>query len=339
MAGDEMGFALFLVVTTFLLTLLLTGMVRRYAIRRAILDVPNHRSSHSEPVPRGGGVAIVAAIGMALAAIMQVAPIPDGVATALVGGGGAVALIGWFDDRYTLSAGLRAVVHLLAAAWALVAVVGVDRFARDPGGSLLAILFIAWLTNLYNFMDGADGVAGTETICAGLVGAVLLAFHGQPGLALLSLATAAAAAGFLVWNWPPARIFMGDVGSCFLGFSFGVLALAGEKVGAVPLLIWIVVLGVFFWDASFTLIRRVLAGEPWYAAHRTHAYQRLIQLGWSHRRVALAVLAGNVLLMPFVWAASIWDNGIVPIVAGSALLCGAAWWTIQRHHRKKVASR
>lgn len=323
---------------------LLTGLVRRYAEGRAILDVPNDRSSHTVPTPRGGGVAIVFMVLLAVAwlAIERRLP-PLGMVPALVLGGTAVALVGWIDDHYPLSAILRVAAYLLAAAWAVHALGGVSSFDLgftrwEPGnviGSTIAVLFIAWMINLYNFMDGTDGIAGTQAICAGVVGCALFLARGQPGLGILSLAVTAAATGFLLWNWPPARIFMGDVGSCFLGYVFGVLALAGEKSGAVPVVLWTVILSVFFWDATFTLARRVSAGERWYRAHRTHAYQCLAQLGWSHRRIAVAVLVYNVVVLwPLVWLGMLWNNGLMLVGGLSAMLFAVVWVAVHRSHQR-----
>ncbi len=194
-------------------------------------------------------------------------------------------------------------VHTFAAIWAVWCLGGFQSF--DLGvtvvplgmvGSVLAVVGIMWLINLYNFMDGIDGLAGGEAVSVALVGGVLLSFVGATGIALAVFSLAAAVAGFLVLNWPPAKIFMGDVGSGLLGYAFAVLALASDRTGAVPLVVWILLLGVFIVDATATLIRRVMNGERWYEAHRSHAYQRAVQAGYSHRTVTIAVLALNGLL-------------------------------------------
>ena len=152
------------------------------------------------------------------------------------------------------------------------------------------------MVNLYNFMDGIDGIAGVEATMAGAVGAMLSWYTGLPSIAVCAAVVAAGAAGFLVWNRPPAKIFMGDVGSGVLGFFFAVIALASETRGGPPLIVWAGLLGVFIVDATATLVRRVLHGEKWYSAHRSHAYQRAVQAGWSHARVTGAVMLINVLL-------------------------------------------
>ena len=173
-------------------------------------------------------------------------------------------------------------------------------------------------------------VQSGEAVSVGLVGGALLALAGAGGLALVSLSLAAAAAGFLVFNWPPAKIFMGDVGSGLLGYAFGVLALASERAGAVPLLVWMLLLAVFIVDATATLIRRVLSGERWYEAHRSHAYQRAVQAGYSHRDVTVAVMGLNVLLA--LAAAGVW---LVPVLLPAVLvvtvgLLVGAWHVLSR---------
>jgi Fuc2NAc and GlcNAc transferase len=274
-----------------------TELVRRYARARAILDVPNERSSHRVPTPRGGGLAIALAALSGIMAGAALGWVPVRLMAALVGGGAAIVWIGWLDDRRHVSARARIAVQVVAALWAL-AWTGVPdtlsfgRAAIHPGpaGPVLAVLGIVWLTNLFNFMDGIDGMAGGEAAAVGAIGGGLLLGAGRPELALVSLLIAAAALGFLYWNWSPASIFMGDAGSGFLGFEFAVLALQSERAAAVPLWAWVMLLGAFIFDATLTLLRRVAGGEVWHAAHRRHAYQRAVTAGRSHAAVSGAAL-------------------------------------------------
>ncbi|MEO6667779.1 MAG: glycosyltransferase family 4 protein [Nitrospiria bacterium] len=315
----------------------LTSVVRRYALGRSIVDRPNSRSSHTVPMPRGGGAAIAVSWGLALGAMVISGALDMWVGLALLMGGGAVASIGWLDDRRGLPAGVRGGIHLAAAAWAVWCLgglpflnVGLTVAPLGWMGSVLAVFGIAWLTNLYNFMDGIDGLAAGEALSVGLIAGGLLMAAGADGLALAALTLAAASAGFLVFNWPPAKIFMGDVGSGLLGYAFGVLALASERAGAVPLMVWAILLGVFLVDATATLIRRVVAGERWYEAHRSHAYQRAVQAGYSHREVTLAVLGVNVLLALFAvggWAAPRFLPAIVGLTVG---LLTVVWYRVCR---------
>lgn len=316
-------------LTVLLWSWALTGWVRRYALRRSIVDLPNQRSSHSTPTPRGGGLAIAisALSGIALAGALGWTPWQETIA--LVGGGLLVAAVGWGDDRWNVTVPVRLMVHLVAAAWAIwwlhglpALETGFGEVALGPAGSVVAVLGIAWATNIYNFMDGIDGLAGGEAVSVGLVGALMLFAGGHGDLAMVPLLIAAASAGFLGWNWPPARVFMGDVGSGLLGFLFGTLAVASERSGALPLLAWLVLFGVFGFDATATLLRRILWGEVWYRPHRTHTYQRAVQSGWSHAQVTRAVLLLNLVLAGLVWAGLRWPALRLP--AGLVAFAGLA---------------
>jgi len=286
----------------------LTPLVLRYAVRRALLDVPTPRSSHTRPTPRGGGLAIAAAIVVTVCLGCLAGLIPGRACTALVGGAVAVALVGWLDDLAHVPAPVRAMVHFGAAVWAVAWLGGMPVLAVGAGavrlgwpGAALAVVGVVWLVNLYNFMDGIDGLAAAEALIVGATASVLLMLRGDGGLALVAGLVGSASAGFLFWNWAPARIFMGDVGSGMLGFAFGVLAVAGERSGSLPALAWVTLLAVFVVDATVTLVRRVARGERWYLAHRSHAYQRLVQSGWSHAQVVAGASAVNIALAGAAW--------------------------------------
>jgi Fuc2NAc and GlcNAc transferase len=307
------------------LSWLLTAAVRRYALTR-LLDVPNRRSAHKVPTARGGGLAIALVVLGGVAAAHAAGAVPFRTAAALVGGGVMIAGVGWVDDHGGLPARLRALVHFAAAAWALFWLGGMPRLELGvgaahlgPAGAVLAALGIVWVTNLYNFMDGIDGIAGGQAVVVGVAGGALLWAAGAPALALAALLVAGASAGFLLWNWQPARIFMGDVGSGAIGYAFGVLALASENAGAVPALVWLLLLGVFVVDATVTLLRRMARREPFLHAHRSHAYQRAVQGGSTHARVASAVLLIDLVLALLAAAAV-----LRPAWTGAAWAVGAA---------------
>ncbi len=291
----------------FVASLTLSALVRRYAVVLSLLDYPNSRSSHTEPTPRGGGLAIVLVVIAGLAILANKGFFAHDVALALVGGGALVAIAGWLDDRRGLLAPFRLLTHFAAACWAVWWLGGMPKLMVGDysvhlglAGSALAVLGIVWATNLYNFMDGIDGLAAGEAASVGLLGAVLLA-HWNPPLAWVAALVAGSAFGFLPFNWSPARIFMGDVGSGFLGFLFAALAVASEHAGTLPALIWLLLLGVFFADATITLLRRLIRGDRWYAPHRSHAYQRAVQGGWSHAGVTGVVLGLNAGLGAMAW--------------------------------------
>lgn len=327
-----------------MVSMLLTGLSYRYALSKALIDIPNERSSHTTPTAKGGGIAIVVTFFAALVGLQQWDMLASNVMWALVGGGGLVALVGWMDDHRDIAAIWRILVHLLAALWALFWLgQGGIAYSDNAGVSLgwigitLSAIGIVWFTNLYNFMDGADGLAGMQAVSAGLAGGGLLWLAGAQGLALASLALASASAGFLMWNWPPARIFMGDVGSGFLGFSFAVLALTSQTSGALPVLLWVVLLAIFVMDASFTLLRRMLHREPWYRAHRTHAYQRLVQAGFTHRQVVLAALGLNVLVLwPMAWLVWAYPGALPGVLLATVVGSWVLWVFIQHKFRPAV---
>ena len=277
----------------------LLRLVERFARERAILDIPNVRSSHSTPTPRGGGVAIVlASLGGWVAAALtdgtfSVAGAAPACAALLI------AWVGWRDDVKSLSVRVRFAAQSTAAIAVIVAL-GAMRALDVPFvgivhlgwiGSALTFIWIVGLTNAYNFMDGIDGIAGAQGVACSLTWAVIATMAGDRVLSVFSVSAALACGVFLTRNWAPARIFMGDVGSAFLGFAFATMPLVALRDGAeLPpeRLPWIAVAAVwpFVFDASFTVIRRARRSERVTEAHRSHLYQRLVACGYSHRRVS-----------------------------------------------------
>ncbi len=323
-------------LAAFITCAVLVAIVRRYAIKQ-LLDHPNERSSHATPTPRGGGLAIAFVFHLGVAGLWWLAVLSTAVSMALLGGGILIAVVGWIDDHRHVPARWRALVHVIAASWAVYCLGGISQlnlgsfFLPLPGiGSILAVIGIVWLINFYNFMDGIDGLAGGQGICAALMGGALLWMAGNVGLAVTAWLLAATCAGFLIWNWPPARIFMGDVGSGLIGFIFAVLALASEQSGAAPLLIWALLLMLFVGDSTLTLLNRMIKGEKWYTAHRSHGYQRLTQRGCSHRSVTLCFIGINVLIL---WPLALWAwwaPELMLLLLGSAAAATTfVWWYIQ----------
>ncbi len=292
-----------------LVTAAATGLVRRFAGAGVLLDVPNPRSSHTTPVPRGGGLAFVVTVLTALVLLAALGWMDSSLAWATVPAGLAIAIVGWLDDRRGLSSGVRIAVHAVAASWILLRLgpvaalqLGERTLALGVFAWPVSLLGLVWLGNAFNFMDGIDGIAAGTAFTAGAAGAVLCALAGATGPAWLAAVVAAGALGFLPWNWAPARIFMGDVGSVFLGLMLGVAGLVADRAGAVPVLLWALLLGTFLFDATVTLLRRMARGEPWRRAHRSHAYQRAAQSGLGHGTVTGAVLVVNVTLAALVAA-------------------------------------
>jgi Fuc2NAc and GlcNAc transferase len=298
-----------LAVAAFVIAVLGTGAMRRYALREKMLDVPNGRSSHSLPTPRGGGVAIVTAFFIAMLGVAFVTRPGTAVMVALFAGGGAIAGIGFLDDRRTLSASLRLSVHLAVAIVVVVLIGGIpDRSMVHWGvhgawiGFPLAVLGLVCATNVFNFMDGIDGLAAGEAVFMSLAGAGLTWYaSADSAVAGALLCLAAASFGFLLWNVSPARIFMGDAGSGFLGFIIAVLSLIAIRRDEMPIEVFAILGGIFIADASVTLVRRMLRGDRWLDAHRMHAYQRLARRWGGHVPVTMLAIAINLVwLLP--WA-------------------------------------
>ncbi|OFS73695.1 glycosyl transferase [Pseudomonas sp. HMSC08G10] len=307
-----------------------TWALRRYALASKLIDVPNARSSHTQPTPRGGGVAIVLAFLAALVWMLSTGGIADGWGVALLGAGAGVALLGFLDDHGHIAARWRLLGHFSAAVWILFWTGGfppVDMFGHTVElgwlGHILALLYLVWMLNLYNFMDGIDGIASVEAIgvCGG--GALVYWLTGHAMLAGIPLLLAFSVAGFLIWNFPPARIFMGDAGSGFLGVIIAALALQAAWSGPSLFWSWLILLGVFVVDATYTLIRRLGRGEKVYEAHRSHGYQFASRRYGRHLPVTLGVLAINTLwLLPLAVAVALgWMSGLFGILIAYVPLC------------------
>ena len=282
-------------------------------------DIPSSRGLHEHVVPRGGGLAILAGVvivGMLghLQGVRNVELTPVTLAS-LIG----VAVMGFLDDRFDLSVGLRLCAGLALTSLLVLGSLGdhfILLFGQEyvwPLGLLVPIgaVGIFWLMNLFNFMDGADGVAGVQGLVASTVLAIWFATYGEEFLALVNVAIAGACFGFLWFNWSPARVFMGDVGSLALGAWFGVMSLIGVTRYGLPLEACLILLGVFVFDATLTLVRRLLKGRRIMQAHREHLYQKLILAGWSHRNVS--ILMGIMALVAALLATmTVWnpDRGL-----------------------------
>lgn len=303
---------IWVVLASFLFSFLLTGYMRHYALKKNIIDNPNERSSHTIPTPRGGGVSIVITFLMVLVALIVSHQIEPNTGLILVGAGLGGAVLGFLDDHGHINSMLRLAIHFIIAISAVFFLGGFSDVKLFNGSlelgwsaNIIAVLFLVWLLNLYNFMDGINGIASVEAITTVLSLALiylLLDIHLSSELLFI---LAASVFGFVLWNFPKARIFMGDAGSGFLGLILGILALISLKVDPALFCAWIICLGVFVVDATFTLIRRVINGHKMYDAHRTHAYQYASRKYNSHTTVTLGVLLVNIFwLLPIAYLAS-----------------------------------
>lgn len=285
----------------------LTSRLVRASGRLGTLDRPSERSLHVEPVPRTGGLAILAgatvgfAISFGLArTVGGLAPVEAAGLGSVLGGVLAVAVVSYWSDAQDMSAAIRLVAHTIVGAITVwLAGLAVDAVTLPFLGSMslgaaalpITVLAVVWMTNLYNFMDGMDGFAGGMTVigfgCLGWLGWT----GGHQTIAWLSVVVVGATAGFLAHNFPPASIFMGDVGSVSLGFLAGALSLMGIRDRLFDVWVPVLVFSPFVVDATVTLVRRLLRGERVWRPHREHYYQRLVLTGWGHRKTVLAEYA------------------------------------------------
>jgi UDP-N-acetylmuramyl pentapeptide phosphotransferase/UDP-N-acetylglucosamine-1-phosphate transferase len=297
----EAAWLMAVALATGLLTCLTTRLLIPILAHREILDCPNERSSHQVPTPRGGGIAVIGSTLLAWAVFARTESMPSGV-FGIVLGAVLLAAVSWFDDLR----GLSPIVRLLAQAAAVAVGILVLPGPRDLFYLAAIGLVWIWWINLFNFMDGIDGLAGTE---AAAIGAGLLLFAGvgagaDPALRTLAAAVTGAAIGFLVWNWSPARIFLGDIGSVPLGYVLGFLLLDLAARGRWTIA---VILPLYFLaDATITLLRRLLRGERVWQAHREHFYQHAVRRGLGHAAVVKRVIAADLVLIGCGWAA---ENG------------------------------
>ncbi len=284
----------------FSLAFVLTYFMRAYALKKNIIDNPNERSSHSVPTPRGGGVAVVCSYLLALAMLIYSQQLTLHIGLTLMAAGFVIALLGFLDDHGHINSMLRLAVHFLVAIGVVISLGGFSEVTAFNGlqlgfiANIIAVLFLVWLLNLYNFMDGINGIASVEAITTVVSMAILyylLNISLSPDLLWL---LAACVFGFLLWNFPKAKIFMGDACSGFLGLTLGILALIALKENLPLFCAWIICLGVFIVDATYTLIKRVLNGYKIYDAHRSHSYQILSRKWSSHTPVTLAIATVNL---------------------------------------------
>jgi Fuc2NAc and GlcNAc transferase len=305
-----MTYGLFLFTVVTCLSYFAVRMVRRMSVARELMDVPNERSSHTEPIPHGAGLVIVAVgiVGYIVIALIFSGSFSWG----YVSGGLLIAAVSFLDDIRPIRFTWRLMIHGIAAfvliadvdTWHGITMLGKLQFG--VWGYVVTFLWIVWMINCYNFMDGIDGLAGLQAVVGGLAWVLLSYMLEMPVIFFFSGAIAAANLGFLVHNWNPAKIFMGDLGATFLGFTFAAIPLlARTNASRYPDLLPIAAvlfLWMFLFDALMTLLRRAMRGEKVWTPHKEHLFQRLVSSGLSHRRVTLlygvlaSVLIVSVLL-------------------------------------------
>lgn len=306
---DKMLILFFLISSLFF-----TGLFYLYAGPLGFIDIPNDRSSHTEPTPRAGGIVFISlwvsyyvyAVSKHLPTHRQDLPILIGIML--------VACVSLMDDRRGVDNFFRLMLHLVTAFLISFAIIfshhDVDPLNFFSISFLLMVstLGIAWSINLFNFMDGLDGFAALEALCISCCGGFLFHWFGGAFYARASWVLAATITGFIFWNKPKAKIFMGDVGSASLGLIMASFALIAIWQYHTPLLLWLMLGSVFIFDASVTLMRRIMLGHKWLDAHKLHAYQRLQQSGWSHAQVLMGLFIINLLIMGLVYLSLIYPQ-------------------------------
>lgn len=335
----------------------ITGIFLRWATKNSVLDFPNERSSHVKPTPRGGGVGIVAVVlaGAAViyykfSGIVLYNPVSLGRMGAILVGAFLIIAVSWMDDKYRgISPVVRLFVHILASGLAVIGLGGWTRISFPIIGRIefgwigipFSLLWIVSLVNIYNFMDGIDGIAGVQAITAaggwfmvGVLSNNIFIFMG-------GIVIGFSAIGFLIFNWPPAKIFMGDIGSAFLGFIFAVIPLAASRLPTglitdrIPVAGFLMV-APFVADATFTLLRRILRKEKLSQAHRSHLYQRLVLTGLSHRKVTLLYFAigllGSVAGAGYIFISDRDLSSILVVGAAVTILSIPLFWVTKREH-------
>ena len=321
----------------------ITYCIYHLAVKNDLFDIPNQRSSHSTPTPKGGGISIIVLLIITTGTLFYFQMISREIMFSVITGLLIISIIGLIDDYKNLPIPIRLIGYTFGAMMALYFIGGVTSLFENNYnffkccdinisrfsdiGPFFAILYMLWLTNLYNFMDGIDGFAAIQTICVSLFCSFLFYFSGSYGLVVIMLCLASATFGFLYWNLSPAKIFMGDVGSCSIGFFFGLFSIYTAKEEIVSISIWLILLAPFVGDATFTLIKRMINKEKWYEAHNTHAFQKLFQLGLSHNQLTLGLLLTNLLFMwPLAIFVQINQNYDLYIVLLAYILVWIIWF-------------
>ncbi|MDQ1339127.1 MAG: hypothetical protein QG567_277 [Campylobacterota bacterium] len=289
-----------LYLVLFILSFTITYLIKNYAIKKSLVAEVNERSSHATPTPHGGGIAIALAWFIGLFYLYFYELIEPNLFYALLVGV-VISLVSFFDDIYGLSPKVRLVTQSIVALGALVALGGFESLnfriftvENQAITNLFAFLLIVWYINLYNFLDGINGYAGSEAVFLSVAGFLL--FGGVHFIVLT-----VAVLGFLFWNWNRAKIFMGDVGSTLIGYNVAIFTIYYANEQSENLWVWIILFGLFWFDATITLLRRKRNGEKLSQAHKKHAYQRLTQAGWSHYKVTNRSIFINCLLFAIVY--------------------------------------
>lgn len=284
----------YILILVFFTSFFLTWIVKNFALKKSIIDIPNERSSHTTPTPRGGGIAIVISWYLCITYLFIISYIDKSLYLGLLSGL-LLAVISVLDDIFEIKPAIRLIFQCIVSALALYFIGGMQKidfgfyiFSNTYILTVIGFFIIVWFINLFNFIDGIDGYAATETIFISL--SIFLLFGD-----FLLLILAIAVFGFLFWNWQKAKIFMGDVGSTLLGFNIALFSIYYQNTGKTSLFVWLILSSLFWFDATLTLFRRILNKEKINLPHRKHAYQRIVQSGFSHQKTVIYSVFLNII--------------------------------------------
>jgi len=313
-----------------IISFVLTFFIKNYAIKKSLVAHVNERSSHTVPIPHGGGIAIAITWFIGIIFLYANNEIEINLFYALMTGV-IISVVSYLDDLFELSAKVRLITQSLVALLGLILLGGLDSISLGLFDidnfiftNIFAFFMIIWFINLYNFLDGIDGYAGSEAVFLSLAGFLL--YGGSHFLILI-----VAVFGFLIWNWHKAKIFMGDVGSTLLGYNIAIFTIYYANEDNKNLWIWIILFGIFWFDATLTLYRRKRNGEKLSQAHRKHAYQRLAQSGWKHSKIVIYSIFVNVALFFIIY--------LIPSIFLAFLIALMLLFTIMKYIDLKKAFR
>lgn len=320
-----------LAVSALLTSMAVTVLIRRLALRRNMLDLPGCRRSHASPTPRGGGVGVLAGALLPLLAAHWLLGLRDDLLLAYVLGTALVAVVGWRDDVRDVAPSYRLLVHGIAAALFVAVLYQADGHAASPLHVFMSWFAIVSLINIWNFMDGINGIAGSQAMLIALALAVLVGGGiWMYAAALLALACL----GFLPFNLPKAWVFLGDVGSGAIGFMVAALLVQSVALNALAWPMVLVLISAFFVDSALTLGKRIVQGKAWWRAHREHTYQWLVRAGYAHWQVTLGYFVWSTLAVALVLELPYGDN-VLPATLW-LLVTTLVWFWLRVHARRKV---
>ena len=298
----------------------------RLALNSGRIALPGERQSHKVATPAGGGLGLILAMVIVSLILQTLEALPVFWWLNMLPGILLLALVGWVDDKNFVSSRIRLLVQFTVSFWLLLCM-GFLGSVLGAGITVITMVAMVWLMNLYNFMDGSNGMAAFQGVFCGLVFAALFAAGGHPSMAIIAVIVAAACAGFVPLNFPHAKVFMGDVASVPLGFIFAAFSVYGVSEGVFSVWICALIMSVFLVDASLTLAARVIQSEQWYTAHKQHVYQRLIEQEWSHSQVLIAYQAINVVMvLPALVLVTMYPQYAFVTTVLTLLVLGAGWY-------------